>query len=105
MLIFIFLQIIVSIFEDGSASKVTASLSRNGVAVSTNQIKVYEDQSQALLLKVPPDNYGKDAVYMLRVEGRSLSVEEGGKVNRHKQGFTHERKLDFTPDFLSITIR
>ena len=36
---------------------------------------------------------------------RKRAVEEGGKVNRHKQGFTHERKLDFTPDFLSITIR
>ena len=96
---------IISIFEEGSPAKVTASLSRNGVAVSTNYVNVYEDQSQAILLKVPPDNSGKDAKYKLRVEGKSLPLEKGGAFQRYRQGFIHESLLNFTHDFLSITIR
>ena len=99
------LQVIISIFEDGSPAKVTASLSRNGVAVSTNNINVYQDQSQAILLKVPPDTSGKEAKYKLRVEGKTLPLEKGGTFERYRQGFIHEKILNFTHDFLSITIR
>ena len=83
----------------------TASLSRNGVAVSTNDINVYQDQSQAILLKVPPDTSGKEAKYKLRVEGKTLPLEKGGTFERYRQGFIHESLLNFTHDFLSITIR
>ena len=35
-----------------------ASISRNGVAVSNNEIQLFPSQSQEILLKVPPDNSG-----------------------------------------------
>ena len=73
--------------------------------MSTNSINVYQDQSQAILLKVPPDTSGKEDNYKLRVEGKSLPLEKGGALERYRQGFIHERLLNFTHDFLSITIR
>ena len=85
--------------------KVSASLSRNGVALSTNKIKIYTDQSQSLLLKVPTANSGVSSIYKLRVEGQPLPLNDGRRVGRRTQGFLHESSLDFTSTFLSITIR
>ena len=98
-------QVLVTIFEEGSPTEVTGSLLRNGISVSTNNVKVYEDQSEALLLQVPHDNSGNETTYKLRVEGKVLSNEGGGKYLRYKQGFVHESSLYFTHNFLSITIR
>ena len=85
--------------------KVSASLSRNGVALSTNKIKLYTDQSQSLLLKVPTANSGINSIYKLRIEGQPLPLKDGRRVGRNTQGFLHESNLDFTSTFLSITIR
>ena len=105
LLTLILYQVLVTIFEEGSPTEVTGSLLRNGVSVSTNNVNVYADQSGALLLQVPHDNSGNETTYKLRVEGKVLPNEEGGKYFRYKQGFVHESKLLFTHNFLSITIR
>ena len=85
--------------------RVSASLSRNGVALSTNEIKIFADQSQSLLLKAPTANSGVNSMYKLRIEGHNLPRQDGRRVGRHTQGFLHESNLDFTSTFLSITIR
>ena len=50
-------QIVASLGPETEACRVMASISRDGVAVTTNEALLSPDQSQGiLLLKVPPDN-------------------------------------------------
>ena len=56
-----------------SACRLLASISRNGVAVTNNEIQLFPSQNEEILLKVPPDNSGdkkgQEPAYVLRVEG------------------------------------
>ena len=49
-------QIVASLGPETEACRVMASISRDGVAVTTNEALLGPDQSQGILLKVPPDN-------------------------------------------------
>ena len=52
-------HVVASLASDSSSNcRIMASISRNGVAVSNNEIQLFPSQSQEILLKVPPDNSG-----------------------------------------------
>ena len=89
-------QVVASLGPETEPCRVMASISRDGVAVTTNEALLSPDQSQGILLKVPPDNSGKTANYVLRVEGHR--EQNGGLV------FEHQNPLEFLRQFLSITI-
>jgi hypothetical protein len=82
-------QVVASIASESSAScRVMASISRDGVVVSDNEVWLQPDHSQGILLKVPSDNSGKTAKYKLRVEGHRS--HGGGLI------FEHEAPLEFS---------
>ena len=63
-------QLVVSLGPDSSTSvRVIGSIARNGVSISSNEVKIGPSESQSLLMKVPPDNSGQNANYVLRIEG------------------------------------
>jgi hypothetical protein len=52
-------HVVASLASDSSSNcRIMASILRNGVAVSNNEIQLFPSQSQEILLKVPPDNSG-----------------------------------------------
>ena len=59
-------KVIVVLLEESSPTRVVASLSQNGVAMSINEIVVKSKESREILLKVPPDNSKGSAQYKLR---------------------------------------
>ena len=82
-------------------TKVSASISRDGIAVATNQMVMEAMQSQTLVLKIPSDS-AEDVNYRLHVEGRlsAAAVDAGAGAIV----FQHDGDLEFTNQFLSITI-
>ena len=60
-------HVVASLASDSSSNcRIMASISRNGVAVSNNEIQLFPSQSQEILLKVPPDNSGGGQGYRNR---------------------------------------
>ena len=51
-------HVVASLASDSSDCRVMASIARNGVAVTNNEIQLFASQSHGILLKVPPDNSG-----------------------------------------------
>lgn len=91
-------QVVASLEKDSLPCRMMVSISRRGVAVTNNVAELQAGQSHGILLKVPPDNTGKAAQYVLRVEGHRLKHHGGGLV------FEHEAPLQFSRNFLSITL-
>lgn len=87
-------QVLVSLASDSASCRVVASISRDGVSISSNEVKLDPSETQPILLKVPPNNSGQS--YFLRLEGHRLN--QGGLV------FQRKVQLDFRKEFLSITI-
>ena len=91
-------QLVISLAADTlTPIRVIASVSRNGEAISDNQLKIGPSESSGLLLKIPSDNSGQTADYILRIEGHR-ATRGGGIV------FQKQEKLVFLREFLSITI-
>jgi CD109 antigen len=101
-------KLAVILLEDSAPCRVSGSISRDGVAISTNWVEVHPEQAATLMLNVPPDTTGEAAKekgttagrYRLRVEGVMIA-------NRMKAGgivFEHDRPLEFSRKFLSILI-
>ena len=67
-------HVVASLASDSSNCRIMASISRNGVAVSNNEIQLHPSQSQAILLKVPPDNSGDKGSFFLKNEFRKSIV-------------------------------
>lgn len=89
-------QVLVSIpSQEQDGATIMASISRDGVSISFNEAILHPSQSQPILLKIPSDNSGKLAQYVLRVEGHRL---QGGLI------FERVAHLDFRREFLSMTI-
>lgn len=100
---------VVTHYEDVPATRVAASVSRDGVAVATNQMVVQatssatsETATRPLLLKIPwgasggGNATGNAATYKLHVEGRLAG--NGGIV------YEHDADLEVRKQFLTITI-
>ena len=89
-------QVVASLASDSLPCRVVASISRGGVAVSSNELQLMASQSQDLLLKVPPGGDKTDS-YTLRVEGHRCHPAGSGLA------FEHKLPLIFHKQFLSIT--
>ena len=100
-------QVVVTHYEDVPATRVVASISRDGVAVATNQMVVQatsaeESATRPLLLKIPWQSGGVNrtgtgaSTYKLHVEGRLMA--NGGIV------YEHDTELEVRKQFLTITI-
>ncbi|TRY72565.1 hypothetical protein TCAL_06513 [Tigriopus californicus] len=90
-------RIIVILYEDCAPLEISASISRDGVALTTNEIRMHPTESNNILLMVPPDNSNTTAKYQLRIYG-SYQKKDGGTV------FEHQSELEFSKKFLAITI-
>jgi len=88
-------QVIVSLLEESQPSRVRAALSRDGVEVYGDHVNMHPMETRAILLQVPPGN-NVDSEYRLRVEGAGIN---GGAII-----FENETMLEFSRQFLSISI-
>ena len=93
------MKVVISLGDESAPLKIGASISRNGVALSTNSVRLGPSSSGPILLKVPPNNSNGTADYKLRVEGSYADRASSGIV------FVEEASLAFSQKFLSITIR
>ena len=88
-------QVVVSLLTESEPMRVRAALSRDGVEVYGNSINMAPLETRPILLQVPPGN-NIDSVYRLRVEGAGIN---GGAII-----FENETMLEFSRQFLSISI-
>jgi len=88
-------QVIVSLLEESQPSRVRAALSRDGVEVYGDHVNMHPMETRAILLQVPPGN-NVESEYRLRVEGAGIN---GGAII-----FENETMLEFSRQFLSISI-
>ena len=89
-------QVLVSLSSESKPCRVMASISRSGVAVSSNELPVLgPGEVQEILLKVPPDNSGHDGIhsnYLLRIEGKHRGqpyLDAYAKVYAFKNAYTY----------------
>ena len=88
-------QVVVSLLTESEPMRVRAALSRDGVEVYGNSINMAPLETRPILLQVPPGN-NIDSAYRLRVEGAGIN---GGAII-----FENETMLEFSRQFLSISI-
>ena len=88
-------QVVVSLLTGSEPMRVRAALSRDGVEVYGNSINMAPLETRPILLQVPPGN-NIDSAYRLRVEGAGIN---GGAII-----FENETMLEFSRQFLSISI-
>ena len=88
-------RVVVSLLTESEPMRVRAALSRDGVEVYGNSINMAPLETRPILLQVPPGN-NIDSAYRLRVEGAGIN---GGAII-----FENETMLEFSRQFLSISI-
>ena len=93
-------QVIVSLLKESKevapeGMRVRAALSRDGVEVYGNSVNMQPEETRPILLQVPPGN-NVDSEYRLRIEGAGIN---GGAIV-----FENETRLEFSRQFLSISI-
>ena len=88
-------QVVVSLLEEAKPMRIRAALSRDGVEVYGDHVNMSPEETQTILLQVPPGN-NVDSAYRLRVEGAGIG---GGAIV-----FENETMLSFSRQFLSVSI-
>ena len=88
-------QVVVSLLQEAEPMRVRAALSRDGVEVYGNSINLQPLETRPILLQVPRGN-NIDSEYKLRIEGAGIN---GGAII-----FENETRLEFSRQFLSISI-
>ena len=86
-------KVVVNLLEEAKPMRVRAALSRDGIEVYGDSVNMNPQESQEILLQVPPGN-NVDSDYRLRVEGGHQAGHGGGAIV-----FENETKPYHTPIF------